>query len=101
MLQPAAPISPVPEDAKTVSVEVVAIVGSNGTTLTKDENIFYDSEVLAIVHRAKVPSSGLVDTYVWGWLGKRCQFGEAEEKKLQDLARRYGTTPVSDAFARL
>lgn len=95
MLNPtASTTSPVPPDAKTISVEVISIFGPSSTTLTKDENVFYESEVLAIVHRVKVVSSGLVDTYVWGWLGKHSQFGEVEEKKLHDLARRYGTMPV-------
>ncbi|KAF5317005.1 hypothetical protein D9611_003938 [Ephemerocybe angulata] len=87
-------VSPVPVDAKTISVEVMSIVGSNSTTLTKDTSVFFESEALAIIHRFKDASSGLVDTYVWGWLGKKSQFGEAEEKKLHELARRYGTMPV-------
>ncbi|KAF6760294.1 hypothetical protein DFP72DRAFT_1063353 [Ephemerocybe angulata] len=87
-------VSSVPVDAKTISVEVMSIVGSNSTTLTKDTSVFFESEALAIIHRFKDASSGLVDTYVWGWLGKKSQFGEAEEKKLHELARRYGTMPV-------
>ena len=73
----------------------MSIMASSSTTLTKDENIFYDSESLVIVHRCKILASGLVDTYVWGWIGKRSKFGEQEEKKLHEVARRYGTTPVS------
>lgn len=89
-----APTSPIPHDARTISVEVISIVGSCGTTVTKDTGVFYESEVLAVIHRFKVASSGLVDTYVWGWLGRKSQFAEAEEKKLHELARRYGTMPV-------
>ena len=92
--RPTSGASPVPHDARTISVEVISVIGSNGTTLTKDQNIFYESEVLAIIHRFKLVSSGLVDTCVWGWLGKQSQFGEAEERKLHDLARRYGTVPA-------
>lgn len=95
MLQPATPVSPIPADAKPISVEVISIVGSNGTTVTQDETVFYDRETLAVIHRCKSASSGLVDTFVWGWLGKHSQFGEVEEKKLHELGRRYGTTPVS------
>lgn len=95
MLRPATPISPIPADAKPISVEVISIVGSNGTTVTQDETVFYDRETLAVIHRCKSASSGLVDTFVWGWLGKHSQFGEVEEKKLHELGRRYGTTPVS------
>lgn len=95
MLRPAASVSPISPDAKTISVEVISIMGSNSTTINQDETIFYDRETLAIIHRCKSVSSGLVDTFVWGWLGKHSQFGELEEKKLHELGRRYGTTPVS------
>ncbi|KAJ2916753.1 hypothetical protein MD484_g3671, partial [Candolleomyces efflorescens] len=94
MLRPTPRASPIPIDAKPISVEVISIVGSNGATVTQDETTFYDSETLAIIHRCKSASNGLVDTFVWGWLGKHSQFGEVEEKKLHELSRRYGTTPV-------
>ncbi|KAG9316307.1 hypothetical protein JVU11DRAFT_2338 [Chiua virens] len=64
-------------DLRTVSVEVI---------------MFYDAEVLVIVNRAKSRESGLVTTQVWCWKGKRCRFGEKEEKKVGELARRYGTS---------
>ena len=68
-------------------------MGSNGTTVTQDsdETIFYDRETLAIIHRCKSASSGLVDTFVWGWLGKHSQFGEVEEKKLHISVKIDGT----------
>ncbi|KAI0823308.1 hypothetical protein BC628DRAFT_524655 [Trametes gibbosa] len=81
-------------DVTTVSVDVLSIIGNTASTISKDANIFYDAEVLAIIHRAKVRSSGLVETKVWGWLGRRAQMGERETQKLQELARRYGTAPV-------
>ena len=32
--------------------------------------------------------------HVWAWHGARCQIGEREERKLQELAKRYGTALV-------
>ncbi|KAJ8468524.1 hypothetical protein ONZ51_g9590 [Trametes cubensis] len=81
-------------DLNTVSVDVLSIAGNTATTITKDANVFYDAEFLAVVHRAKARSSGLVQTKVWGWQGRRAQIGEREAQKLQELARRYGTTPM-------
>ncbi|EEB99121.1 hypothetical protein MPER_01256, partial [Moniliophthora perniciosa FA553] len=79
-------------DTNTISVEVMSIVGSSFTALSKDINVFHDSEVLAIVHRFKFKSSGLVGTIVWGWFGKNSQSGEREAQKLEELAKRYGTS---------
>jgi hypothetical protein len=79
----------------TVSVDVLSIVGSTPSAITSDTNVFYDTEVLAIIQRAKVKSSGLVDTKVWGWIGKDSGVGPKEEKALADLAKRYGTELVS------
>jgi hypothetical protein len=79
----------------TVSVDVMVINGNTATTLTRDTNIFYDTEVLAIIHRSKSKSSGLVATAVYAWWGKRRQVNEREQRKLQDLAKRYGTALVS------
>ena len=81
-------------DVLTISVEVMAIVGTTATSVPQS-SIFYDSEVLAIIHRMKTKSSGLVSTMVWSWRGKRAKFGDKEDRKLQELARRYNTTPVS------
>ncbi|OJT09270.1 hypothetical protein TRAPUB_14267 [Trametes pubescens] len=81
-------------DVSTISVDVLAITGNTASALTRDSSIFYDAEVLAVIHRAKVRSSGLVQTKVWGWHGRRAQVGERETQKLQELARRYGANPV-------
>jgi hypothetical protein len=95
MLEPTSTSSFISPDARTISVDVVSMLGSSSTTITENTDIFYESEVLAIVHRCKTPSSGLVDTFVWAWIGKRSQYGKDEEKKVYEMARRYGTTPVS------
>lgn len=79
----------------TVSVDVLSIVGSASSTIDSDTNVFYDTEILAIIQRAKVKSSGLVDSKIWGWVGKGAKVGPKEEKALTDLAKRYGTKLVS------
>lgn len=84
-----------PTDFLTISVDVIAIYGNTSTIITEDPSIFYDSEVLAVIHRFKVKSTGLVSSTVWGWQGKRSQLGDKEHNKLQDFARRYGTALVS------
>ncbi|GLB37538.1 hypothetical protein LshimejAT787_0405890 [Lyophyllum shimeji] len=76
----------------TISVEVMAITGTTASTLTKDMTIFYDTEILAIIYRSKSQHSGLVSTAVWGWEGKRAKLGEREQRKLHELAKRYGTS---------
>ncbi|EAU91421.2 hypothetical protein CC1G_01910 [Coprinopsis cinerea okayama7 len=94
MFHPISPSSLIPPDSRTISVDVMSVSGTSTTTLTEDIAIFYDTEVLAVVHRSKSQPSGLVDTFVWCWLGKRSQYGEKEEKKVQEIARRYGTTAI-------
>ncbi|THG99521.1 hypothetical protein EW026_g2852 [Hermanssonia centrifuga] len=81
-------------DVNTVSVDVMAIVGTTASAITIDPNIFYDSELLAIIHRSKAKSSGLVATKVWAWQGIKSKLGESEERKLQELARRYNTSLI-------
>jgi len=87
---------PAPADlgVTTVSVDVLSIVGSASSAVNSDTNVFYDTEILAIIQRAKVKSSGLVDTNVWGWIGKDAKVGPKEEKALAGLAKRYGTELV-------
>ncbi|TFY83008.1 hypothetical protein EWM64_g1001 [Hericium alpestre] len=79
---------------KTVSVDVMSIVASTAAVVTQGSNVFHESEVLAIIHRFKAKSSGLVATRVWGWHGKHSQLGEHEDRKLKDLARHYNTTLI-------
>ncbi|KAJ3883602.1 hypothetical protein F5051DRAFT_391138 [Lentinula edodes] len=80
-------------DLATVSVEVMIISG-NAAVLSRETNIFYDAEVVAIVHRSKSKSSGLVSTTIWGWLGKNCEAGDLEQNKLEELSKRYGTNVI-------
>jgi len=78
-----------------VSVDVLYIVGSASSVINSDTSVFYDTEILAIIQRAKVKSSGLVDTKVWGWIGREAKVDPKEEKTLADLAKRYGAKLVS------
>ncbi|KAJ3989957.1 hypothetical protein F5890DRAFT_977989 [Lentinula detonsa] len=82
-------------DLATVSVEVMVISGNNATVLSRETNVFHDAEVLAIVHRSKSKSSGLVSTVVWGWFGKNCAASDLEQRKLEELSKRYGTTVIT------
>lgn len=82
-------------DLRTVSVEVMDVAGGSAFEIPKGPDniyIFYEEETLAIVHRAKSRSSGLVATKVWCWHGRKSETGEMEDKKLQELAKRYGTS---------
>lgn len=87
------PPSPDP-GVMTVSVDVLSIVGSTSSPISSDISVFYHTEILAIIQRAKVKSSGLIDTKVWGWIGRDAIMGPKEEKALTDLAKRYGTKLV-------
>jgi hypothetical protein len=78
-------------DFTTISVDVMSVTGAAATSLKNDTDVFYDSEILAIVRRVKLKSSGLVETILWGWQGRRSQIGEREQRKLKDMARHYGT----------
>ncbi|KAI0253990.1 hypothetical protein BJV78DRAFT_100670 [Lactifluus subvellereus] len=75
----------------SISVDVMSVTGATATGVKRDANVFYDSELLAIVHRCKTKSTGLVETTLWSWQGRRSQVGEREERKLKDMARHYGT----------
>lgn len=81
-------------DLRTVSVEVMSVIHTSAVPVQRDTNIFYDAELLVIVHRAKSRESGLVTTQVWCWKGKKSHFEEKEEKKVGEIARRYGTMAV-------
>ncbi|KAF8441565.1 hypothetical protein L210DRAFT_3398836 [Boletus edulis BED1] len=77
-----------------VSVEVLSVVHTSAVPVQRNTNVFYDGEVLVIVHRAKSRETGLVATKVWCWKGNKCHFGDKEEMKVGELARRYGTSAV-------
>ena len=83
-----------PPDVQTISVEVLTIVANSATAINRSHDIFYDTEILSVIHRTKSKSSGLATTEVWCWLGKQTRLGDREDKKLNELAKRYGTSPV-------
>jgi len=78
-------------DVTTISIDIMSVTGATATGVKGNTVVFYDSEILAIVHRAKAKSSGLVETTLWGWQGRRSQIGEREQRKMKDMARHYGT----------
>ncbi|TCD60969.1 hypothetical protein EIP91_009250 [Steccherinum ochraceum] len=82
-----------PSDVQSISVDVMSIAGTAATSITRDHYIFYDTELLVIVHRFK--AKGLVSTTVWSWRGKKNEHGEKEERKVQELVRRYNTSLVT------
>ncbi len=69
----------------------MSVNSTAATGLKNDTNVFYESEILAIVRRVKLKTSGLVETTLWGWQGRRSQISEREQRKLKDMARHYGT----------
>ncbi|KAH9940487.1 uncharacterized protein BXZ73DRAFT_42698 [Epithele typhae] len=87
-------------DINTVSVEVMSIETNNTTPISNPPHIFHDTELLAIVHRAKAKSSGLVTTRVWAWQGRRAQPSERALQRITELARRYNTSAEQVKQAR-
>ncbi|KAJ7446184.1 hypothetical protein B0H11DRAFT_2085464 [Mycena galericulata] len=88
-------IAPDPSlDSQTIQVDVMAIAGSTAIPLGLT-HIFYDTELLAIIHRSKSKTTGLTSSTVWSWRGKSSSLGSSEERKLAELAKRYGTSIVS------
>lgn len=81
-------------DVEIISTEVLAITATSATTINDPLNIFFDTEVLAVVQRSKSRSSGLVKTAVWGWQGQHSTLGNHEAHKLQEVAKRYGTSLI-------
>ena len=80
--------------SQTISVEVFSLFGHLATAVTREPNVFYDSEVIAVIHRAKELSGQLVSSKVWIWQGTHAIFGENEQRKATELAERFGTTGV-------
>jgi hypothetical protein len=80
--------------SETISVDVMLVTGTTATAIAQNEAIFYDTELLVIVHRSKSWTTSLVSSTVWAWRGKQCTLGEKEKEKLQELAKRYGTSAV-------
>src|SRR5258706_12323753 len=88
------PAAPKPSQG-TISVESFAISGSASTLIDSEPHIFYDGDIVTVVHRAKGKASDLVTTTGWGWEGRRSQCSEKEQKKLNEVASRFGTKLVN------
>ncbi|KAJ7924935.1 hypothetical protein B0H13DRAFT_1601102 [Mycena leptocephala] len=80
-------------DSQTIQVDVMSIAGSTALPLGLT-HIFHDTEILAIIYRSKSNSSGLMSSTVWSWQGKSSSMESSEERKLAELAKRYGTSIV-------
>jgi hypothetical protein len=93
LLKPPVVLSADPK-SETISVDVMLLTGTTTTTISQSEAVFYDTELLVIIHRSKSWTTGLVSTAIWAWQGKQCTLGEKENRKLQELAKRYGTSAV-------
>lgn len=76
-------------------MEVLAISGNTAVAVSREPNVFYDSELVAIIHRGKEKASGLVSNKIWAWRGKNAEVGEREQRKVHELAERFNTTEVS------
>ncbi|KAL7415297.1 hypothetical protein BDY24DRAFT_338365, partial [Mrakia frigida] len=57
--------------------------------------IFYESELLAVVHRSKSKETGLVSSKVWAWVGRKVEFGGKRWKKMEEIAKRLSVGVVS------
>lgn len=79
----------------------MSIVGNSASVIDQEPNVFYESEAIVIIHRFKTKSSGLVGTKVWSWVGTKATLGDREERKIQELARRYNTSRVSHGMIKL
>jgi hypothetical protein len=85
----------------TISVDVLSVSGNSAVIISKDANVFYETETLAIVRRYKSKTSGLVGTTLWAWRGRQADLGVREQQKLTELAKRYGTSVVGDSLIEL
>ena len=94
LLNPSEPGYTPDPDVNPISVEVMSILGNSASVVEHESNVFYDAEVLVVIYRYKTKSSGLVGTKVWSWIGAKATAGDREERKIQELARRYNTSRV-------
>lgn len=78
-----------------ISVEVINILHGNATSIQHVNHILYDTELLGIIYRARSLESGLAVTKIWCWRGRKSWCTEREEKKVEELSRRYGISAVS------
>ncbi|KAF7321656.1 hypothetical protein MKEN_00686800 [Mycena kentingensis (nom. inval.)] len=86
-------IAPSLHESQTIQVDVLSIAGNTAFPLA-NTHVLYETEILAIVHRSKSSSTGLMNSTVWSWQGKHSSLGDSEERKLAELAKRYGTSIV-------
>lgn len=78
----------------TISIDTYLISGSSSTVVNEDRHILYDADIVAIVHRGKPRTGGLVTTTVWAWVGCQANLTSKENAKLQEMASRFNTSLV-------
>ena len=88
------PATPKLAPGAAISTETFLINGSSSTAINENMNVFYDGEIMAIVHRGKSKTTGLVATTVWGWIGSNATLSGKETTKLQDMSSRFNTSLV-------
>lgn len=82
-------------DWTTISVKVVNVMQEHALLDEKLKHIFYDSELLIIIHHSKSQKTTLERKTVWRWAGRKSKHGEREESKAAELTKVYGTSAVS------
>lgn len=78
-----------------ISTEIISLTASSTKPLSKDADVFYDMEVIAIVHRHK--DSGLANTTCFAWHGRNAVSTETVAQRLEALASRYRVQPTDIA----
>ncbi|KAH8926932.1 hypothetical protein BT69DRAFT_1294437 [Atractiella rhizophila] len=76
----------------TISTESFAISASTSVPVPHDPATFYESELIAIVHRYKKDT--LANTRVFSWQGLRWHDDGKAKKRLGELAARYRATII-------
>ncbi|KAF8586696.1 hypothetical protein K439DRAFT_1659511 [Ramaria rubella] len=79
-------------NCQTISVDILSITGHTATAITREPNVFYDTEIIAVIHRVKGMVTQLVSNKVWIWRGRNAELGEKEGRKAHELTERFGTT---------
>lgn len=88
------------KSGSTLSVEVYSIQQDGSSTLLSDaeEGTFFDTELLAVIHRHKLGAVAATDLFLWH--GKQAQVDRKASEEANALARRYRADIVSICLSR-
>ncbi|GJJ06422.1 hypothetical protein Clacol_000613 [Clathrus columnatus] len=75
-------------NVRTISVEVNVISEGISKSISQEQNIFYDTEVIVVIYRSKQKTSELVSNEIWVWRGKNSNW-EREARKATEIAERF------------